>query len=342
MVSREDELVKELNVLVDESKAQESKENSSYLSPAILFNICMLLGGKYLTDDDSSADSIFLKARQIAEKNNIHPQYVQQTIGFSDSFSIKYHDINMPNTERLGEGSFGTVSKATWKNRSVAVKQLSKPDDKAFKCETGILKKIMQLGLSNVVHYYGSYIINNSSNYIVMECVPNSLPTLLMSKLILPLSACYKIMRGITQGVVGLQDADMVHGDIKIENILIDDAMEAKLCDLGSAIVSGSKKSTDTTYPAPEVIMGQPYTSKSEIYSLGVTFWRIITAGKSFIPRVKVLTGQRASIPLNCDPQLAKLITSCWAQHPVMRPTANEVLKEVDNLIERTSKPNIS
>lgn len=96
---------------------------------------------------------------------------------------------------------------------------------------------------------------------------------------------------------------------------------------------------------APEVIRGHgrraAYTVKADIYSLGLVFWEILTRRIPFgdvedfsLERVDV-EGLRPTLPQSADPLLASLITDCWQGDPDMRPTADDVVRRLEELIAR-------
>jgi serine/threonine protein kinase len=87
---------------------------------------------------------------------------------------------------------------------------------------------------------------------------------------------------------------------------------------------------------APETIT-DPYTDKADIFSLATTLWELMAWKMPFDntpDREKVLKmilfGKRETIPESCPQNIAKLITLGWMQAPAKRPSANEMLKQLD------------
>ncbi|RIA86641.1 kinase-like domain-containing protein, partial [Glomus cerebriforme] len=95
----------------------------------------------------------------------------------------------------------------------------------------------------------------------------------------------------ITSGLISIHKSNIIHRDIHSGNILLNStnhiskySKEAVICDLG--ISKSALESTDdkvygiygiTSYIAPEVFKTQKYTSASDIYSLGMIMWELMT-----------------------------------------------------------------
>lgn len=265
---------------------------------------------------------------------------VKQTIGFSVSFSIKYDDIKFG--KEIGRGTFGSVYEGQWQNKQVAIKKIRYSDKydplSEFKREKSMLEMVTRLNIPNIVRYYGSCQYR-SNYYIVMERLPHCLFNVLVNNPNLPLLIVYLIMQGVARGVVGLHAAWIVHGDIKLGNVLLGDTIDdVKLCDFGLAIkYNPAKQKCEErvgTFPAPEVVKDNEHTPKSDVYSVGVLFWNMLVSRKVYGEFVKKLRlGEKPPIPSTFEPKVAKLIKWCWARKPEARPTAEQVLREMDNVV---------
>jgi serine/threonine protein phosphatase PrpC len=95
------------------------------------------------------------------------------------------------------------------------------------------------------------------------------------------------IVEQIAKGLRAFQRKEMLHQDIRPENIMIDTSGTVKIIDLGSVRVAGVSEAipaTDTgdvlgtfQYAAPEYFLGHPGTTKSDLYSLGVVAYEMLT-----------------------------------------------------------------
>ena len=95
-------------------------------------------------------------------------------------------------------------------------------------------------------------------------------------------------MMGILRGLEALHDQGVLHRDIKLDNILLDDNLCPKICDFGvSWFMKEGKvikeKCGTPAYLAPEIIKGEGYEGfKIDIWSLGVLFYFLISQRMPF------------------------------------------------------------
>ena len=86
-----------------------------------------------------------------------------------------------------------------------------------------------------------------------------------------------------------LHRKSILHRDIKPENLVFDDKGYLKITDLGIARVWNPDNSKDTSgtpgYMAPEVMRGEGYSVKSEMYSFGVVLYEIVSLEREWLPK---------------------------------------------------------
>lgn len=132
-----------------------------------------------------------------------------------------------------------------------------------------------------------------------------------------------------------------------------------KVCDFGlSRYTQGSGDNSTLgklrgtyAYSAPEVYHGKPYSTKSDVYSIGVIMWELVARviNKSYLRPYKeykhlridfqiiiasAKKGIRPTIPASCPASLRALIVRCWDALPDPRPTADEALTELQQIHE--------
>jgi serine/threonine protein kinase len=267
--------------------------------------------------------------------------------GFSISYQINYTELNFG--KELGRGGFGVVHQGTWrKHTEVAIKQLLSDDispeaNEEFDTESQVMARLRS---PHIVQFYGYCL--NPRHCIVMEYMPNgSLYSVLKNKKqSLDWTIRIRIAIDIASGLAFLHQEHILHRDIKSLNVLLDQSYRAKLTDFGLSKIKTETQSQSmaketnkdavgtVAWMAPELFERRGiYTQKSDIYSLGITFWELASrkipfsdaSNPSLIPSW-VSKGEREDIPKDCPPKLASLIAVCWEALPDKRPDADTVV----------------
>lgn len=265
----------------------------------------------------------------------------KEDLQISTSFKIDYNTLTLG--KNLGQGGFGVVFQGTWRHNDVAIKQLliddlSSDASKEFETEVQVMGK---LHCPNIISFYGYSL---SPKYcIVMEYMPKgSLFSVLRSGHPLEWNLRIKIATDIACGLAFLHQEKILHRDVKSLNVLLDENLKAKLTDFGlSKIKNESHTCTSTknavgslAWMAPELFNRKAvYTQKSDIYSLGITLWELVSRKIPFsdandpalIPSW-VENGEREEIPVNCPKKLSTLIQACWEGDADKRPDAEAVV----------------
>eukprot|EP00455_Lapot_gusevi_P053003 TRINITY_DN817_c0_g1_i1.p1 TRINITY_DN817_c0_g1~~TRINITY_DN817_c0_g1_i1.p1 ORF type:complete len:435 (+),score=111.00 TRINITY_DN817_c0_g1_i1:132-1436(+) len=242
--------------------------------------------------------------------------------------------------ELLGAGSYGTVQKALDKQdqSQVAIKIIPVENDVAeLMREIDILQECR---CDEIVSYKGSY-EKDGQLWIVMEfCGVGSVNDLMnICHVTLPEDIISVICKAALKGLSYLHQKRKVHRDIKSGNILLNSQGEAKLADFGvSAQVSTlSKRNTVIGTPywmAPEVLKGNPYDQKADIWSMGITAIEMAVGEPPYtnihpmraiflIPNKPPPTLPN---PEKFSPEFNDFIARCLAKEPENRPSAAELL----------------
>ena len=131
---------------------------------------------------------------------------------------------------------------------------------------------------------------DNGLYYIVMEYVDGiTLKQLLKRRGSLTLSEAIDIMLQLTDGMAHAHDSYIIHRDLKPQNIMIQDDGQIKITDFGIAMALNSTQLTQTNsvmgsvhYLPPEQAAGKGSTTKSDIYSMGIIFYELLTGKLPF------------------------------------------------------------
>ena len=194
----------------------------------------------------------------------------------------------------IGEGGMANVYLAhdTILDRDVAIKILRGDlanDEKFVRRFQREALSASSLSHSNIVEMYdvGE---DNGTYYIVMEYVDGkTLKQLVKRRGALTLSECIDIMLQLTDGISHAHDAGIIHRDLKPQNILIKDDGCIKITDFGIAMALNSTQLTQTNsvmgsvhYLPPEQASGKGSTFRSDIYSMGILFYELLTGSLPF------------------------------------------------------------
>uniref|UniRef100_A0A2N9GGI4 Receptor-like serine/threonine-protein kinase n=1 Tax=Fagus sylvatica TaxID=28930 RepID=A0A2N9GGI4_FAGSY len=195
----------------------------------------------------------------------------------------------------LGQGAFGTVYSGflTFQDEEVevAVKKLDKVIERG---EKEFLTEVQVIGLThhrNLVRLLG-YCNENNHRLLVYELMKNgTLSNFLFGEGERPSwESRAEVVLGIARGLLYLHeecDTQIIHCDIKPQNVLLDNNNIAKIADFGLAkLLMKDQTRTDTNvrgtmgYIAPEWLKNAPVTTKVDVYSFGVMLLEIIFCKK--------------------------------------------------------------
>ena len=258
--------------------------------------------------------------------------------------------------EKIGGGGMAVVYKARCRllNRFVAVKILRTDSDmtddfiKRFKVEA---QAAGSLSHPNIVSIYD---VGNEGdiNYIVMEYVEGyTLKEVIAQSGKLTWRATVKIASQICAGLEHAHKNHIIHRDIKSQNILVNEELVAKVTDFGIARASSNSTITMTGntigsvhYFSPEQAKGQHTDEKSDIYSLGIVMYEMITGHVPFDAEtpVSVALKQIQEIPIppiqfDKDMPIAvnDIIMKALQKEPRLRyQSATEMLKDLQSVFE--------
>jgi serine/threonine protein kinase len=123
----------------------------------------------------------------------------------------------------------------------------------------------------------------------------------------------------------------------------VDETWNVKVADFGLARIK-EENATMTRcgtpcWTAPEIIRGDKYGEKADVYSFGIIMWEVLTrrqpfAGRNFMGvSLDVLEGRRPQIPQECPPAFKKLMNKCWHADPLRRPNMEDALARLQFIV---------
>jgi Protein tyrosine and serine/threonine kinase/Regulator of chromosome condensation (RCC1) repeat len=279
--------------------------------------------------------------------NSYLEKALKQEKYLTPSFEVNYNEIIIY-PEPIGRGGYSTVFKGKWRGTTIAIKKMKiegsndRYDEFMQECQT-----MMSVRHPNIVLFMGACTVSPKLCIILEYCGNGSLWDILRNHSTpLPWYLRCKIALDIARGVNYLHSfpVPVLHRDLKSLNILLDDAMNAKLSDFGWARFKAetmTNKIGTYQWMAPEVIKTHEYSEKADVYSFAIILWELATRKPPF----KELNGLQVSqevanndlrppIPKRCPDPFLKLMQKCWAKEPNTRPSFENIIEELESFLK--------
>mmetsp|Transcript_88 Transcript_88/g.238 ORF Transcript_88/g.238 Transcript_88/m.238 type:complete len:589 (+) Transcript_88:3-1769(+) len=307
-------------------------------------------------------DPISFTSQSVNEKQSHTTLLSPRKNTSSSAFSISHAALRFGAV--IGRGSYATVYAGEWLHLPVAIKvfndmdalpDFNDSDSSASQGEnrSDVLREIellSQLRHPNVLLYLGACVEPGKPLCIVTEHYSGgSVYELLHGQLTHRLNrhAYYTLVLGVARGMFYLHSSQILHRDLKANNILVDKRMSNPvICDFGLScfedFMDRSKTKTSIGTPctmAPEVMGGSRYTTKADVYSFGVVMWEMWTGERPFngMSPIQLMyqVHEGARPPFKeehaFNPRIKDLIERCWHADPEKRPDFEEILDELEN-----------
>ncbi|XP_076874897.1 raf-1 proto-oncogene, serine/threonine kinase a isoform X2 [Brachyhypopomus gauderio] len=294
------------------------------------------------------------------EKNKIRPRDKRDS---SYYWEIEASEVMLQS--RIGSGSFGTVYKGKW-HGDVAVKILKVTDPtpeqlQAFRNEVAVLRKTRHV---NILLFMG-YMTKDNLAIVTQWCEGSSLyKHLHVLETNLQMFQLIDIARQTAQGVDYLHAKNIIHRDMKSNNIFLHEGLTVKIGDFGLATVksrwSGShqveRPSGSILWMAPEVIRMQdnnPYSFQSDVYSYGVVLYELMTGELPYShianrDQIIFMVGRGYLAPdlsklyKSCPKAMKRLVADCIKKSKEERPLFPQILSSIELLQHSLPKINRS
>ncbi|KAJ8385700.1 hypothetical protein AAFF_G00183000 [Aldrovandia affinis] len=255
---------------------------------------------------------------------------------------------NLTFLKELGSGQFGVVKYGRWQGQhDVAIKMIKEgsmsEDD--FIAEAQVMMKLRH---ENLVQLYG-VCTKTRPIYIVTEFLSNGcLLDYLRDSPNNPTSTqLLEMCKDVSEGMAYLESQQYIHRDLAARNCLVDSNGTIKVTDFGlSRYVLDDEytSSLGSKFPVrwspPEVLLFCRFSSKSDIWAFGVLMWEVYTLGKMPYERLNnteivenVSSGLRLYRPQLAQDRIYGIMTSCWHEKPEERPTFQELVMTVQDLL---------
>jgi len=188
--------------------------------------------------------------------------------------------------EKVGEGAYGEVYRAwdTRLDREVALKLLRAESLDETARATAIIEEgrlLARVRHPNVVTIYGAERVENRLGLWMEFVRGRTLEQILEAQDVLSSSEAITIGLDVCRAVSAVHNAGLIHRDIKAQNVMRSEDGRIALMDFGAGRTLTDEAPVDLAgtplYLAPEVLNGQPATIQSDLYSLGVLIYHLVT-----------------------------------------------------------------
>ncbi len=196
--------------------------------------------------------------------------------------------------DKLGEGGMGKVFRAHDKklNEDVALKMIKREiasNKKTLERFSNELKIARKIAHKNVGRMY-ELMEENGIHFITMEYVPGEdLKSFIRRSRKLNIGTAVVIAKQVCEGLAEAHRLGVVHRDLKPQNIMIDKEGNSRIMDFGIARSVKGKGITDSgvmigtpEYMSPEQVEGKDVDQRSDIYSLGIILYEMVTGRVPF------------------------------------------------------------
>uniref|UniRef100_A0A8C7WHS3 receptor protein-tyrosine kinase n=1 Tax=Oncorhynchus mykiss TaxID=8022 RepID=A0A8C7WHS3_ONCMY len=278
---------------------------------------------------------------------------------------VDRHKLTLGKT--LGEGEFGsvmegllvheeTVLKVAVKTMKISICTRTEMED--FLREAACMKEfdhpnVMRLlGVCLQTVERGGY----PSPVVILPCMKHGdLHSFLLysrlgdSPLSLPSQMLVKFMTDIARGMEYLSDKRFIHRDLAARNCMLNENMTVCVADFGLSkkiyngdyYRQGRISKMPVKWIAIESLADRVYTTKSDVWSFGVTMWEIATRGQTPYPGVEnseiydyLRQGNRLKQPPSCLDTIYSLMFSCWLLSPKDRPGFPSLRCDLEKALE--------
>ncbi|XP_030874313.1 tyrosine-protein kinase receptor UFO isoform X2 [Leptonychotes weddellii] len=294
------------------------------------------------------------------------------SLGISEELKEKLRDVMVDRHKvalgkTLGEGEFGAVMegqlnqddsilKVAVKTMKIAICTRSELED--FLSEAVCMKEFDHPNVMRLIGvcFQGSEREGFPAPVVILPFMKHGdlHSFLLYSRLgdqpvFLPTQMLVKFMADIASGMEYLSTKRFIHRDLAARNCMLNENMSVCVADFGLSkkiyngdyYRQGRIAKMPVKWIAIESLADRVYTSKSDVWSFGVTMWEIATRGQTPYPGVEnseiydyLCQGNRLKQPVGCLDGLYALMSRCWELNPRDRPSFSELREDLENTLK--------
>jgi tRNA A-37 threonylcarbamoyl transferase component Bud32 len=279
-----------------------------------------------------------------------HPFLSKEKIftAYQISFYSLINSSDIQKGKELGQGTTGKVFLGQWNGVDVAIKEIDRDevDQEDFALEARMMFDLTGSHAANVVQFVG-FGLTAKMYRIVMEYVCNGTLFDLINQSELDYAKRFQLAQGMISGLKAIHDCNIIHCDLKTDNILLGQNLQVKITDFGNSAYFNEEITEEITdvrtspsYCPPEIDDKHVlYSPKADIFSLAIMFWEVAewcaiedaVFSKMKAPEIRQYyqSGKRPTFSEQTPYKLSSLIKRCWEADPNNRPTSKELHEEV-------------
>jgi len=262
---------------------------------------------------------------------------------------LKYQELTFREDKKLGESARAKVLKGYFSGTPVAVKKFRSASEEKNSLDKLVSKELhnfRKLRHPNILLILG---VCSDPVCIIAEYMDKGslFDVLHVKKEKLDRKTKVKAIIQVARGINFAHSLEMIHGDLKSKNVLLDSNGNVKVADFGlEKLLENSQIMTDfysIKYRAPEILQGDKFsTEKVDVYSFGIICWELFSEAIPFedmhgFQLLKpIIEGLRPPVSkLNDTPQMVKdLMQQCCLQNPQTRPSMATIEKLFVDLLQ--------
>lgn len=282
------------------------------------------------TNSNTKLDNLIITGKENAKEESFDGKIESYTLG-----------------KEIGHGSYAVVKRGEHhgnQDKEYAIKMYDKKKSFTARKKRGVMHEIQilkSLENVNIVKFYES-IEDSNYLYLVFEYVKggslfdylNSKPGKKVNE-----KEARRIFSQIVKAIQYCHHKNVVHRDLKLDNILLDENKNMKIIDFGFAVVVNTVCKLNlfcgtSLYMAPEIINRQDYWGPPvDIWSLGVILYTMLSGrfpfrGSNDMELYKSISRGTYINPVGTSLSAQELIAKLLCSNPAKRPTCDEILKD--------------
>ncbi|KAL5997668.1 hypothetical protein ACLOJK_008598 [Asimina triloba] len=255
---------------------------------------------------------------------------------------------------RFASGAHSRLYYGIYRDRPVAIKMITVPDDDENGAMGARLEKQFTTELSVLAHLHHRNVIKLVAAcskppiyFLITEYLSGGSLRAFLHKLErkpLPLEKIIAFSLDIARAMEYVHSQGFIHRDLKPENILFDEDSCLKVADFGIACEAAHRESIAEAedpgtyrWMAPEMIKHKCYSQKVDVYGFGLVLWEMVTGTIPYEEMTPVQAAYavvnkdlRPEIPVDCPVALQALIKQCWSTCPEKRPEFWQIVKVLE------------